>query len=419
MSSFSAELMSLFQIDYDSGFCGDDYPVIEIPGSKSVAARRLIIDYIRGEAPEYVNMPRCDDTLELSAALRDLRLGLSGNRYDLGSGGTSMRFFTALVASIEGFDGIVDCSPQLRRRPLSPLVDALRAVGADIEYLEEEGCPPIYIKGGKLKGGEVAVDAGISSQFISALMLVSRLWALPLSLGLRGEIVSRPYVEMTKRLLEMSDDDSAPYIEGDWSAAAFFYAYCLLVPDKDVRIGLLRKPDLSVQGDAAVADIFKYLGVESEWEGDGEVVLRGNRHVIDSRRSMSVPVEFDMGDVPDLVPALAVCMALAGIRFRFIKVSHLRHKESDRLSALQTEMGKIGFAVETGDDFISWDGIRLPMSKEVIIESYEDHRIAMAFSIAAAKLHHITIRGGECVSKSFPGFYGELRKIGFVIRIIY
>lgn len=234
--------MSLFQIDYDSGFCGDDYPVIEIPGSKSVAARRLIIDYIRGEAPEYVNMPRCDDTLELSAALRDLRLGLSGNRYDLGSGGTSMRFFTALVASIEGFDGIVDCSLQLRRRPLSPLVDALRAVGADIEYLEEEGCPPIYIKGGKLKGGEVAVDAGISSQFISALMLVSRLWALPLSLGLRGEIVSRPYVEMTKRLLEMSDDDSAPYIEGDWSAAAFFYAYCLLVPDKDVRIGLLRKP---------------------------------------------------------------------------------------------------------------------------------------------------------------------------------
>ena len=134
---------------------------------------------------------------------------------------------------------------------------------------------------------------------------------------------------------------------------------------------------------------------------------------------MSEPVELDMGDVPDLVPALAVCMALAGIRFRFIRVSHLRHKESDRLSALQAEMAKIGFAVETGEDFVSWDGRRLPKSKDIIIESYGDHRIAMAFAIAAAKLNHVAIRGGECVSKSFPGFYEELKKIGFETMAVY
>lgn len=407
--------MGKVHINFDGRKSLENGKPIRLPRSKSMAARRLILDFIRGYKDERADLPDCDDTLELTAALRQLREGEPASRYDLGTGGTSLRFFIALVSSLENFDGVVDCSPQLRRRPLAPLVAALRRAGADISYMERDGYAPIYIKGKKLKGGEVEIAGGVSSQFISALLMASLLWREPLRLKIEGTVVSQPYVEMTRRM--MADVDSVD-IEPDWSAAAFFYELCLMLPGGNVAIESLRRPELSVQGDAGCEKLFGLLGVTTHRHSESEVVLKGDGKIVESMARMPAVLELDMGKMPDLVPALAVGMAVAGIKYRFCNVGHLRNKESDRLMALQMEMEKIGYSLETGDDFISWNGRRLPVGEDEVIDSHGDHRIAMAFAMAAARVGHLTIDGAECVAKSFPGFFEELEKIGFEVKFI-
>ncbi len=407
--------MSKVQINFDRRkSTGNGKPIL-LPLSKSMAARMAILDFIRGCDTERRALPDCDDTRELLTALRRLKSANGVERYDLGSGGTSMRFFIALVASLENFGGIVDCSPQLRRRPLSPLVEALRQVGAEVAYREREGYAPVYIKGKKLRGGEVEITGGVSSQFISALLMASLLWREPLRLKLEGGSVSRPYVAMTERMIAASDDMD---IEPDWSAAAFFYELCLMKPGMDVAIESLPCPRESIQGDAECERLFGLIGVKTDRTLGDEAVLAGDGNIIATMAGMSRVLELDMGRMPDLVPALAVGMAVAGIKFRFYNVAHLRHKESDRLMALQMEMEKIGYSLETGDDFISWRGRRLPVGEDEVIDSHGDHRIAMAFAMTAVRFGYVTIDGAECVSKSFPGFFKELEKIGFEVRFI-
>lgn len=415
MSAVSYELMGKVQINFDRRKSLENGKPIQLPRSKSMAARRLILDFIRGCKEGRADLPDCDDTRELSAALQQLKEGVPGSRYDLGTGGTSLRFFIALVASLENFDGIVDCSPQLRRRPLAPLVTALRRAGADINYMEREGYAPIYIKGKKLRGGEVEVFGGVSSQFISALLMASLLWCEPLQLKIDGMQVSQPYVEMTRRMME---DTYSEDIEPDWSAAAFFYELCLMLPGNNVEIESLRIPEESVQGDAGCEKLFGLLGVTTNWHSDGKAVLEGDGKIIESMARMPMELELDLGKMPDLVPALAVGMAIAGIKYRFYNVGHLRHKESDRLMALQMEMEKIGYSLETGDDFISWNGRKLPVGEDEVIDSHGDHRIAMAFAMASVRTGYLTIDGAECVAKSFPGFFEELGKIGFEVKFI-
>lgn len=401
------------RIYYDRSRPAAQDAAVVLPGSKSMAARILVLDCVNGYAGERMDLPCCDDTRELAAALRMLGRNVAGQKYYLGSGAASLRFFTALAASVDGFDGVVDCSGQLRRRPLSPLVTALRGMGADVRYMEREGYPPLYIKGKKLDGGAVEIDGGVSSQFISALLLVSSLWTRPLELRVTNGIVSEPYVEMTRRMIEM---DGVCGIEPDWSAAAFFYELALLCPGRTVEIERLAAPGVSLQGDAESAGIFHALGVGTRVTSSGSVVLKGDPSVIGRMAGLGRPIELDLGRMPDLVPALTVGMALAGIEFRFVNIGHLRHKESDRIAALQTEMGKIGFGLESGSDWMSWTGSRLPVGEDKTVDSHDDHRIAMAFAPAAAKLDNIGIRGVGCVAKSFPGFMSELGKVGFTFR---
>ncbi len=403
--------MSKMLINFNRDKSGKNDKPIRLPRSKSIAARMLILDYIRGSRRIRTDLPDCDDTRELSAALQRLDERVPGDRYDLGSGGTSLRFFTALVASMENFEGIVDCSAQMRGRPLAPLVESLRGVGADIIYMDKEGHAPIYIRGKKLRGGEVVMAGDVSSQFVSALLMASHLWETPIRLNIEGAQVSHPYIAMTERMIK---EERMDVIETDWSAAAFFYELCLVFPDNDVVIEGLSLPEDSVQGDAGCERIFDLTGVKSEWDRDGKVKLRGDGRIIESLALMPRALEFDMGGTPDLVPALAVGMALAGIKFRFGNVSHLRHKESDRLTVLQMEMAKIGYVLEVDSDSIAWHGRRLPAGENEVIDSHGDHRIAMAFAMAAAKFDHIAIAGAECVAKSFPGFFEELGKIGFL-----
>ncbi|MDE6339732.1 MAG: hypothetical protein K2K97_08100, partial [Muribaculaceae bacterium] len=210
----------MLQVSFDSKGQWEQEEAVRLPGSKSMAARLLILDYIRAKETERAVLPMCDDTQYLAEAMAELRRLPAGGRFYLGSGATSLRFFVALVASVKGFDGEVDASPQLRRRPLAPLVDALRSVGADIEYLGKEGYPPLYIKGKRLRGGKLEVNGTLSSQFISAILLASQLWEKPAEIQIRGEQVSTPYIDLTRRMIERCDEGR---LEADWSAATFFY----------------------------------------------------------------------------------------------------------------------------------------------------------------------------------------------------
>lgn len=407
--------MALVQVTYNRDAEIDKPAVINLPGSKSMAARLLILDYIRGVEKIRSGLPECDDTRFLAQAIEQMISKPAGEKYYLGSGAASLRFFVALAASVEGFDAEVDVSPQLRRRPLAPLVDSLRAAGAHIEYLKQEGYPPLYIKGKKLKGGRIEVNGAVSSQFISALLMASLLWENPAEIKINGETVSAPYIDLTRRMIVRREKIG---IESDWSAAAFFYEIALLCPDREIRISGLPQPGMSLQGDSGIVAIMGLIGVESRWQEDGDVIIKGNDSIISRMKGLPVPLEFDMGDMPDAVPALAVAMALAGIRFRFVNVAHLRHKESNRLEGLKGELEHIGIAAEVSDDSIEWLGARLPVAENEVIESNEDHRIAMAFSPAAIRLGYVTIRDPQCVDKSFPDYFDQIEKLGLESRFI-
>lgn len=410
-------MTSVMQIGYDRDSFPEQTVPVWLPGSKSMAARLLILDYIDGHGADFVgrrSLPDCSDTHELAMALMHMSMNPTDGHYNLGSGATSMRFFVALAASVAGFSGIVDCSPQLRRRPLAPLVDVLRKTGARIDYMGEEGFAPVYIEGRRLRGGKVKVDGSVSSQFVSALLLASSLWTRPLDLRITGKAVSGPYIEMTRRIMA---EYHGCAIEGDWSAAAFFYEVAMLCPGREFLIGGITDPVRSVQGDSVACAIFKSLGVETRWVGDDVVAIKGNAEAIRRLSRMRDPLEFDFSSTPDLVPAVAVSMALSGVRFRICNVAHLRHKESDRLDALTKEMAKIGIVLEADDNSLSWTGCRRPHEENVVIDPHEDHRIAMAFAPVAAKLNQIGISDTGCVSKSFPHFFQELEKVGYTLQM--
>lgn len=414
---------------------GVSEPRISLPGSKSIAARLLMLDYINERrngvpAPRRAGMPDCDDTRELSAALDLLRQYEPGRRYDLGSGGTSMRFFIALVASMPGFEGTVDCSEQLRRRPVSPLVDALRRMGAEIRYLEEEGRPPLYIRGMQ-KWPEAGADllaadpdiARLSSQYLSAIILASCLHDVDVrNFRLPEGVVSRPYVDMTLKLVSLfhsrSDVFSSLAVEPDWSAAAFFYELALLRPELKIIFDPALVEEGSLQGDSVCAPLFAEAA---------------------TRR----PFVADMSASPDLVPPLAVGLAFAGIPFRLEGVAALRYKESDRIAALTEGLARLGYKIEAEGDYLEWRGEEREEVEEVedsredrvgreeikeeikdgnldkeepMIESCGDHRMAMAFAVAAARFGPLRIRDAECVAKSFPDFFDRLRAAGFSVE---
>ena len=258
---------------------------VNLPGSKSVAARAYVLNAIFNGWFMLTNIPDCDDTSDLGFALfkGEEEYDNPDAVYNLGSGATSLRFFLAYMASQPLFNGIIDCSPSLRRRPLAPLVDALRQAGADIEYLEEEGRPPLRVRGRALNGDGVKLAPGVSSQFESAMMMASLIWDSPY-VPQSAPGVSRPYVEMTARMIEemrrMVDENDNGFtmlykIETDWSAASYFYELALIRPGRRFTLPGLRPPGESLQGDSACVDIFGRLGVDSEFDGEGNLVICG------------------------------------------------------------------------------------------------------------------------------------------------
>lgn len=392
---------------------------VSLPFSKSIYARAAILRYVYGNETEIVGVPDCDDSRELCAAMRALDACQNSDMvFQLGNGGTSFRFFLALVASLPGFKGIVDCGDALRHRPVAPLVDALRAAGADIESVRHDDLPPYRVRGRSLKGSRVRVDASMSSQFESALILVSDLWEAPyVGISVAPESaapVSRPYVEMSRRML--GDFRLRPEVfavERDWSAAAFFYERALLNPGYPFLLEGLLNPRESLQGDSQCAGIFKNLGVSTQI-GPDELKILGDPRVIVELKNSTEPLRFDMRDVPDLVPSLVVGMCYAGIRFEIFNVGHLRHKESDRISALVDELSHAGYLLRETGSTLSWRGERkrIPDGLVVTFDSHADHRIAMSLAMAAMPDRPVRISGFEAVHKSFPTFSHQLSAIG-------
>lgn len=401
---------------------------INLPYSKSVALRAEILARIFSEDILLCYNPNCDDTAYLSTALSRLEAGCGMNEefvYDLGSGAAPFRFFLAYASSVPSFRGVITCSEQLKKRPLAPLVEALRKAGAEIEYLETEGYPPVRVRGGNLLWTSGSFGSDISSQFTSALMMASLVWDKPYEEPVGQDIVSRPYVEMTRKMIDRfrcwsQDSNRIQHIynvEKDWSAASYFYELVLAAPEISIIIDGLPNPVDSVQGDCACARIFETLGVKTEFLPDGKIRLSADTGIISRLSGRKEPMLFNMRETPDLVPALTVGACLAGIRFVIEGIGHLRHKESDRLAALTRQLAKAGYELINKDESLAWLGKRLALENVLVFDSYGDHRIAMSMSIAAVKLGDIIVEDAGCVSKSFPDFFEQLEKAGFIVKV--
>jgi 3-phosphoshikimate 1-carboxyvinyltransferase len=348
-------------------------------------------------------------------------LTFDSNKIDIGAAGTSMRFLTAFLAGMEG-EWEITGSERMQNRPIRLLVDALNSLGADITYLEQEGFPPLKIRGKKLRGGSISIDGGISSQYLSALMMAAPAMENGLTLTIEGTLISKPYFLMTLDMMRLWGADSTwdgttfvikpqPYVqipftvESDWSGASYWYEMLSLAEEGSVFLkGLYRE---SLQGDSKVAEWFEKLGVHTEYLMDG---VRLTKTDVSLKK-----FEADLSDQPDLAQTLAMTCALNALPFRLTGLQSLKIKETDRLKALVDESAKLGFVfVASEDSILEWTGEICTMFA-VPIETYEDHRMAMAFAPAALAYGIILIKDPEVVSKSYPNFWNDLRSAQFHI----
>ena len=400
---------------------------INLPASKSISNRALIIHALSGgQLPQ--NLSDCDDTRAVVNALRDMP-----ETIDVGAAGTAMRFMTAYLAVTEG-EHVITGSERMRHRPVGVLVDALRMLGATINYVAEEGYPPLHISGHPLLGGKLEIPGNVSSQFISALLLIGPVMHLGLSLHLTGEIVSRPYIDLTIHVMHgfgaevdwTSPDtievqprpySNAPYlIENDWSASSYWYELASLYPISEANVSMRGLEDSSRQGDSVVKYIFSLLGVKTAFDephSGKPTTVRLTRH-LDSVSQLS----YDFLNCPDLAQTVVATCCGLGVTFHFTGLASLRIKETDRLVALQRELRKLGFIIQIiNNEELLWDGSVCEPSMEPI-DTYEDHRMAMAIAPLAVKFPGLRINNPEVVTKSYPDFWKDLRKACFTINNI-
>ncbi len=397
---------------------------IKLPASKSISNRALIIHALSGGNLLPENISDCDDTSVIVHALQYMPEAI-----DIKAAGTAMRFLTAYLATTADKHTITG-TDRMQQRPIRILVDALRYLGADITYLGNEGYPPLEITGRKLEGGHLDIAGDVSSQYISALMMIGPALQNGLELKLNGEIASRPYIDLTLWMMkefgadaEWSDVDTItimpkpyqnrPYtIESDWSGASYWYEIMAL-GSKNEKLKLEGLTDGSKQGDSVVKYLFSLLGIKTTF---GSRKKNGTADVILTRHESIVPrLDYDFINSPDLAQTLVVCCTLMEIPFHFTGLASLRIKETDRIEALKTELKKLGYVIkERNDSELIWDGERCTPTLEPI-DTYEDHRMAMAFAPAAYKFPGIAINHPKVVTKSYPAFWHDLQSAGFSI----
>lgn len=392
--------------------------VVELPASKSITNRALMLKALSSSKTDLRNLAVCDDSNSMQAALAS-----QDSLKNIGAAGTAMRFLTAYYALQEGVEVTLTGSERMKNRPIALLVNALREIGADINYLEKESYPPLQIRGKALKGGEIHIDGSISSQYLSALLMIAPLCRKGLVLRIDGKINSRPYIAMTLSLMRAFGVDtqwdgacirvpakaySAPdtyHIEYDWSAASYWFEMVALSPHAKVLLKGMQAH--SIQGDARVLDWFSQLGVKAEFLPEG-LLLRSNPEA-----SLAPFVE-DFSQQPDLAQTFVVTCALQGRHFALSGLESLRIKETDRMAALVNEMRKLGYVLQVEGNTLRWNGERSEPQEEPRIETYEDHRMAMAFAPAVLKWKgekQIIILNPKVVSKSYPAFFDQFFNI--------
>ena len=390
---------------------------IDLPTSKSISNRALLLSSLANNRLPVTRVATCDDTRVMQAALQH-----TTHIIDIGAAGTAMRFLTAYFATQDGTWTLTG-SERMKQRPIKLLAEALNSLGADIRYLEKEGFPPLEISGKPLQGGELRLQGNVSSQFISALLMIAPTMQQGMTLTLEGRVISRPYIRMTLNMMEAFGvhaewkdqriivkpqpyHPSAFAVESDWSAASYWYGMAALMPNAELT--LLGLQQNSLQGDSKCAELFASLGVSSHFSSEGVVITStGNTVSFFS---------YNFVDQPDLAQTVVVTCCLLGVCFRFEGLHSLTIKETDRIAALMKELAKIGYLVSNPEEgVLEWNGERTLPSTPAIIDTYDDHRMAMAFAIASLR-HSVTIAHPEVVSKSYPMFWDNLKQVGFVLK---
>ena len=370
---------------------------IDLPSSKSISNRLLIIRSLCKESFGIKNLSNSDDTKSLELALNS-----KSNLIDVGAAGTTFRFLTSYLSTLVGEEFILTGTDRMKERPIKELVESLKELDAEIEYIEEENFPPLKIKGAELKSKKIKIDGSVSSQFISSILLVSPTIKGGLELEIKGDLVSKPYVLMTLNLMkefgikwdwtwnkitiEEQNYKAQNYtVESDWSAATFWFQIASLSENCNIKLNGLAKN--SIQGDKEVRGIFKNLGVESEF---------ANKQLILTKiPEGTFPEKVDFIETPDIYQSLKCTLFAKGISTKTLGIQTLKNKETNRISAVENEMKK------------------LHQSK--IIETYNDHRMAMSFAPLCLKYGKLQINNAEVVSKSYPNFWEDLKKGGFKI----
>jgi len=399
---------------------------IHLTSSKSESNRVLIIQALCEDTFEIYNLAAAKDTQTLQQLL-----AANSTTLDVGHAGTVMRFLTAYL-SLQEKEHIITGSFRMKERPIKILVDSLRTLGAEINYLENEGFPPLKIKGLQMKGGTIEIDGSVSSQYISALLLIAPRLENGLTIQFKGEIISRPYINMTIMIMKSFGaqvdwnnnsitvkngkyNAKAFTVEADWSSASYWYGIAAL--SKEITLNLLGLKKESLQGDAALYKIYESFGVKTTWI-DGGICLT-------KTGSISTSFNHNFEDCPDIAQTVAVTCAALNINAQLSGLKTLRIKETDRVFAIQMELNQLGYNVSVdGDDILIHSSSssychpepsrRIENKNLYPIKTYDDHRMAMAFA-PLALLSPVQIEEENVVVKSYPNFWKDLQQVGFII----
>jgi len=391
---------------------------IVLPSSKSISNRVQIINALSYNFEPIKNLSDCDDSKVMQGILNS-----NTNSFDVGHAGTTMRFLTAYLSKIVG-EWTLTGSHRMKERPIGVLVDALNSIGAQISYLEKDGYPPLKIYGSNLTGEDVELKGNTSSQYITALLLIAPTLEKGLRIKLSGKIVSRSYIEMTLNIMkefgvksEFKEQEifvanqtyqRIPYtVEGDWSGASYWFAFMALADEGKLYLDGLRRH--SFQGDSGLLPVFEKIGVKAQFSKRGMF--------IEKIANNCTKLKFDFNQMPDLAQTFAVCACLKNIPFHFTGLETLKIKETDRIFALITELRKLGYVLnEPAEGELTWNSERKAEDEKIVIETYHDHRMALAFAPIALVRPNIIIDSPEVVKKSYPNFWEQLKEIDFSIK---
>jgi len=389
---------------------------IELPHSKSISNRLLVMNALSKQPVEMLHLSDADDTKLMQEAL-NIRNGM----VNVGNAGTCMRFLTAYYA-LMAEDVVLHGTERMHQRPIGDLVDVLVKLGADIDYVDQIGFPPLRIKGKKLKGETVSISTNISSQFISALMMIAPIFEKGLTIQMIGPKISASYLDLTAKwmrkngiVVDLTDNtikvSNGDYImnatipEPDWSAASYWYVIAAFAKKADIQIANLTKQD--TQPDAIIANYMLNYGINTTFHRNYITLSKINCLLQNSYYSLK--------QNPDIVPSLAVLFAGKNLEAELTDIAHLRYKETDRMNAIVNELNKLGFDTSHTSDAIQIMPSNIYFNPNVKIETYGDHRMAMAFAPLALLVDHLTIMNPEVVNKSYPHFWQDLKKAGFKI----